>query len=57
MRRLRRDARDVRVEIELVSGGREVLNRATLVTAPEAALRLLTVSTVLVAVTLVLLRL
>ena len=57
MRRLRRDVRDVRGEIELVSGGRESLTRATLVAAPEAALRLLTVSTVLVAVTLVMLRL
>lgn len=57
MRRLRRNARDVRGEIELVDGATEPLNRTTLTAAPEAALRLLTVSTMLAAATLVALRL
>ena len=57
VRRLRRDVRDVTGELELVDGTREPLTRASLTAAPEAALRLLTVSTILVAATLVALRL
>ena len=56
MRKLRRSVHDVRGEIELVDGGREPLTRATLAAAPEAALRLLTLSTILAAATLVALR-
>ena len=56
MRKVRRSVRDVRGEIELVDGAREPLTRATLAAAPEAALRLLTISTILAAATLVALR-
>ena len=57
MRKLRRNVHDVKGEIELVDGAREPLTRATLAAAPEAALRLLTLSTILAAATLVALRL
>lgn len=57
VRRLRREVRDVTGEIQLLDGTSEPLTR-TLLTAPaESALRLLTVSTILVAATLVVLRL
>lgn len=56
MRKLRRNVRDVSGEIELVDGTREPLAWATLAAAPEAALRLLTISTILAAATLVALR-
>ena len=56
MRKLRRDARDVKGEIELTDGAREPLTRAMLAAAPEAALRLLTISTILAAAALVALR-
>jgi hypothetical protein len=53
VRRLRRQVRDVRGELELTDGTREPLGRAELVAAPEAALRLLTAATVLAAAALV----
>ncbi|HEY7381295.1 MAG TPA: hypothetical protein VH572_08810 [Gaiella sp.] len=57
VRRARRGVEAVHGELELVGGGREPLTREALVAAPEAALRLLTWSTVLVAATLAALRL
>ena len=57
VRRLRREVRDVTGEIQLADGTSEPLAR-TLLTAPaEAALLLLTASTVLMAAALVVLRL
>jgi hypothetical protein len=53
----RRRVESVRGELELAGGGTEPVTRATLVAAPEAALRLLTWSTVLLAATLAALRL
>jgi len=57
VRRARREVTGVSGELELVGGAREPLSRATLVEAPEAALRLLTVATILVAATFVAIRL
>lgn len=57
VRRLRREVRDVRGELELVTGGREPLGRAELTGAPEAALRLLAIATVLAAAALAVARL
>lgn len=57
MRRLRREVRDVRGEIELTDGTLEPLTRVVIAAPAEAALRLLAVSTVLAAATLVALRL
>jgi hypothetical protein len=56
-RHVRREAVGVKGVIELHGGEREELDAATLVAAPEAALRLLTASTVLLAAALVALRL
>lgn len=56
-RHVRREAVAVDGVIELRNGGQEHLGAATLVAAPEAALRLLTASTILLAVGLVGLRL
>jgi hypothetical protein len=56
-RRVRREAVAVEGLIELRSGEREELDAARLVAAPEAALRLLTASTILLAAALVALRL
>ena len=44
-------------ELELAAGDREAVTRETLVAAPEAALRLLALATVLMAAALVVLRL
>ena len=55
-RRARRRMKDVRGEIVLVDGGREPITRESLVAAPEAALRLLTAATVILAAALVLMR-
>jgi len=52
VRRLRRQVRDVRGELELTDGTRQALGRAELVAAPEAALRLLAAATVLAAAAL-----
>jgi len=52
VRRARRALAAVSGEIELVDGSREPLTRETLVAVPEGALRLLALSTVLVAATL-----
>jgi hypothetical protein len=57
VRRLRRDVVDVNGEIQLGNGEHEALTRETLTAAPEVALRLLTLSTILAAATLVALRL
>jgi hypothetical protein len=57
VRRLRREVQDVTGEIQLVDGTAEPLTRALLTAPLEAALLLLTVSTILVAATLVALRL
>jgi heme O synthase-like polyprenyltransferase len=56
-RHARRRVEAVRGELELAGGGSEPITRATLVAAPEGALRLLTWSTVLIAAALVALRL
>lgn len=56
-RRVRREVVAVDGSLELRGGGREAIGPAALVAAPEAALRLLTLSTVLVAGTLTALRL
>jgi hypothetical protein len=56
-RHARRRVASIQGEMELVGGGSETLTRATLAAAPEAALRLLAWSTVLLAATLVVLRL
>jgi hypothetical protein len=56
-RRVRREVVAVHGSLELRAGGRETIGPATLVAAPEAALRLLTLSTVLLAAALVALRL
>lgn len=53
VRRARRRVVAVRGEVELVGGGHEPVTRESLVAVPEAALRLLAASTVLVAVALV----
>ncbi len=57
VRRARREVLAVAGELELLDGAREALTRETLIAAPEAALRLLAVATVLVAAALVVLRL
>ena len=57
VRRARRDVVAVTGEVELASGTHEPITRATLVEAPEAALRLLTAATILVAAALVVVRL
>jgi hypothetical protein len=57
VRRLRRDVADVTGTIALVDCTREPLTRATMTGAPEAALMLLTASTVLLAAALVVVRL
>ena len=57
VRRLRRDVVDVGGEIQLADGAREPIARETLTAAPEAALRLLTLSTTLAAAALVVVRL
>jgi len=57
VRRARRAAIDVRGEIALADGSVEAVTRDTLLAGPEAALRLLTWSTVLAAAALVALRL
>ncbi len=57
VRHARRRIAAVHGEIELLDGSREPVTRELLVTAPEAALRLLGTSTVLVAAALVALRL
>ncbi len=56
VRRMRRETVAVTGETALADGTREPLTRGTLTAAPEAALMLLTASTVLLAATLVLLR-
>ncbi len=57
VRRARREVVAVAGEVELSDGGREPITRETLVGAPEAALRLLALSTVLVAAALAAMRL
>jgi hypothetical protein len=57
VRRLRRQVADVRGTIVLAGGATEPVTRATLLAAPEAALRLLAASTVLAAAALAALRL
>lgn len=57
VRRARRQVVTVSGEVELAGGGREPVTHETLVAAPEAALRLLATSTVLVAAALVAFRL
>jgi hypothetical protein len=57
VRRARRDVVGVSGEIQLAGGAREPVTREVLVAAPEAALRLLTLATVLVAATFVAIRL
>lgn len=57
VRRARRDVVAVTGQLELADGDREAVTRETLVAAPEAALRLLAVATVLLAAALVALRL
>ena len=57
VRRARREAVSVSGSLELASGAREPITRQVLVEAPEAALRLLTFATVLVAATFVAIRL
>jgi hypothetical protein len=56
VRMLRRRAASVSGTIELKDGRREPITRDSLIAAPEAALRALTVATLALAVTLVLLR-
>lgn len=57
VRRARRDVVAVTGELELAGGDREKLTSATLVAAPEAALKLLATGTILIAAALVALRL
>jgi hypothetical protein len=57
VRRIRRDVVNVSGTAELADGTREPVTRETLVDAPEAALRLLTAASVLVAAALVAFRL
>jgi len=57
VRRARREVVAVTGEVELSSGGREPITSESLVAAPEAALRLLALSTVLVAAALAAMRL
>ena len=57
VRRARREVARVSGELELTGGRREPLTREALVDAPEAALRLLTLATILVAATFVAIRL
>jgi hypothetical protein len=57
VRRARRDIVEVSGELELADGGREALSREALVVAPEAALRLLTAATILIAAALAAFRL
>ena len=56
-RRVRREVVGIEGSLELSEGRREPIGRETLVAAPEAALGLLTLSTVLLAAALVALRL
>jgi hypothetical protein len=56
-RHLRRDVREVEGALELNDGTREALSREALLTAPESALRLLAAAAILLAATLVALRL
>ncbi|MSO94323.1 MAG: hypothetical protein EXQ81_00845 [Thermoleophilia bacterium] len=57
VRRVRRDVVGISGEMDLADGGREQVTRELLVTAPESALRLLSVATFLIAATLVWFRL
>ena len=57
VRHVRRDVVSITGELELSDGTREQLTRELLVAAPEAALRLLPVATILLAATLVAFRL
>ncbi len=57
VRRARREVVSVEGEIGLASGDREPITRELLVSAPEDALRLLTIATVLIAAALVAIRL
>ena len=57
VRRLRREVTRVAGELELADGSREALDAGALAAAPEAALRLLTLATLMLAGALVLVRL
>lgn len=57
VRRVRREVVSVDGELGLTSGDREPITRELLVSAPEGALRLLTIATVLIAAALVTVRL
>jgi len=57
VRRVRREVASVDGELGLTSGDREPITRELLVSAPEGALRLLTIATVLIAAALVTVRL
>ncbi|MEO5632553.1 hypothetical protein [Gaiella sp.] len=57
VRRVRRDVVSVEGELGLAGGEREPITRELLVSAPEGALRLLTIATVLIAAALVTVRL
>ena len=57
VRRIRREVVSVEGEIGLVGGDREPITRELLVATPESALRFLTIATVLIAATLVTVRL
>jgi hypothetical protein len=57
VRQVRRRVASVTGELELVNGGNEPVTRELLLAAPEATLRLLTASTILVAAALVAVRL
>ena len=57
VRRSRREVAAATGELELVGGGREGITRESLVEAPEAALKLLAVATILIAAALVAFRL
>ena len=57
VRHIRRDVAAVRGELELSDGARIAITRESLVTTPEAALRLLTAATVLIAAALAAFRL
>jgi hypothetical protein len=57
VRRLRREVTSVTGRLELADGSSEALDAASLTSAPEAALRLLTAATVVLAAALVVVRL
>jgi len=57
VRRSRREVVSTTGELELAGGGREAITRESLVEAPEAALKLLAVATILIAAALVAFRL